>query len=112
MGWLNGYPQSNFVSGRVVVDEGLCSGCRSCTIICPASALEMGANRRSRMKKGADCVSCGACTAVCQSGAIRIVTFYHVPDGAYATSGRVQMAGPESFPRDFGGDTRGKRRRK
>lgn len=100
--WLKNYSQSNYVPGRVAVNESACTGCKQCTIVCPAGALEMTAKRRSRMKAGADCISCGACEAVCSSGAIRMKAFYHVPAGAYETSGRRQKTGKDAFPRNFG----------
>lgn len=101
--WLKNYSQSNYVAGRVIVNERTCTGCKQCTIICPASALEMTPKRRSRMKPNADCISCGACTAVCSSDSIRIETFFNVPEGAYKTTGRRQKTGKNAFPRDFGG---------
>ena len=98
---FNGYSQSNYIAGRVRVDAQKCAGCRACTIICPATVLEMDDNRHSRMKIDADCISCGACMAVCSSDAIRITTFYQVPDGAFATCGRLQATGRAAFPRNF-----------
>lgn len=99
--WLKNRSQSHYVPGHVFVNARACTGCRQCTIVCPASALEMTDKKKSHMKSGADCISCGACTAVCASDAIRIASFYHVPDGIYQTLGRRQKVGEGAFPRDF-----------
>lgn len=101
--WLKSYSQSNYAPGQVRINERTCTGCKQCTIVCPASALAMTVQKRSRMQPNADCISCGACTAVCSTGSIRIAVFYHVPDGAYQTVDRRQKSGKSAFPRDFSG---------
>ncbi len=95
------YSQADYSSGRVTIDEELCTGCQQCTIICPATALEMNETKHSQMIEGADCISCGACTAVCHTTAITIESFYRVPSGVYQTMGRVQPTNEQAFPRVF-----------
>jgi len=96
-----GYTQANYSTGQVITDPELCTGCRQCTLICPATALEMNDQKKSQMRSMADCISCGACTAVCHTTAITIKNFYHVPDGMFATSGRIQPVNNECYPRYF-----------
>ncbi|MEK7689423.1 MAG: 4Fe-4S dicluster domain-containing protein, partial [Bdellovibrionota bacterium] len=58
---LISFSQNEYLSGRVVTDEATCTGCKICVKVCPASALEMGSNEKSKMRDGADCISCGNC---------------------------------------------------
>lgn len=95
------YSQSNYVSGKVKVNSRTCTGCQQCILICPASALELNSQKKSKMKNDADCISCGACVAVCHTNSIQIATFFHIPDGAYQTLGRMQKPGKQAFPREF-----------
>ena len=98
--FLTDYNQADYASGRVYTDE-TCTGCNKCTLVCPASALEMGEDNRSRMAVGSECISCGDCTAVCGTTSITISRFYNIPSGAFRTHGRVQKTDWESYPRLF-----------
>lgn len=99
---ISEYAQSDYISGKVKVDESTCTGCHQCVLICPASALEMSDRKTSSMIPGADCISCGDCTAVCHTGSIRIEKFYRIPTGFYKTAGRKQLSnGGCGFPRYF-----------
>ena len=57
------------------VDEELCSGCRTCEMICPFSAIEIkprqdNPDRLVATINRALCKGCGACAGACPSGAI------------------------------------------
>lgn len=98
---LSNLTQTDYLSGQVVVDQLTCDGCKTCVQVCPATALELNAARRSQMIPGVDCISCGDCEAACPTDSIRITNFWRIPTGAYRTQGRRQMAGAAAFPRLF-----------
>jgi len=57
------------------VDEDLCSGCRTCELICPYSAIEVkplpdDKDHCVAVLNKALCKGCGACASACPSGAI------------------------------------------
>jgi len=57
------------------VDEELCSGCKTCEMICPYSAIEIkprkdDSDRLVATINRALCKGCGACAGACPSGAI------------------------------------------
>ena len=58
-----------------VVDETLCSGCRTCESVCTYSAIEIhprldDPERFVAVVNKALCKGCGACAGACPSGAI------------------------------------------
>ncbi|MHA1145265.1 MAG: 4Fe-4S binding protein [Candidatus Helarchaeota archaeon] len=56
-----------------VVNEALCSGCRTCELLCPFGAIEMlqcGTGLRAWIND-ALCKGCGTCVAACPAGAIK-----------------------------------------
>lgn len=65
---------------RVEIDLEKCDGCKLCTVICPASALELFDERGKKKARVKDsfrsCISCNNCQAVCESGAIRATRHY------------------------------------
>ena len=92
--------QSNFLTGRVVINQETCTGCKQCEIICPASCLEI-VDKKARMMQDRDCISCGACISVCKDDCIRMSNFWKVPDGGFQTLAKQQTTGQDSFPRFF-----------
>ncbi|MEF8880139.1 MAG: CoB--CoM heterodisulfide reductase iron-sulfur subunit A family protein, partial [Candidatus Thermoplasmatota archaeon] len=57
------------------VDEDLCSGCKTCELICPYSAIEIKSRNDDKDHLVAEvnkalCKGCGACASACPSGAI------------------------------------------
>jgi heterodisulfide reductase subunit A len=57
------------------VDEEICSGCRTCEIICEYGALALDEERNIMTVNDVLCKGCGACGASCPSGAISMRHF-------------------------------------
>ncbi len=57
-------------AGISVVDETRCSGCRTCRLICPYSAISFNEEKKVSSINEALCKGCGACAAACPSEAI------------------------------------------
>jgi len=53
-----------------VVDETLCSGCRTCLDLCPYKAISFDIERNIAAINEALCKGCGTCAAACPAGAI------------------------------------------
>jgi len=53
-----------------VVDEELCSGCKTCLQLCPYSAISFDEEKKVAFINEALCKGCGTCGAACPSGAI------------------------------------------
>jgi len=53
-----------------VVDEKLCSGCKTCISLCPYSAISFIEEENVSRVNEALCKGCGTCAAACPSGAI------------------------------------------
>ncbi|MDY6908145.1 MAG: 4Fe-4S binding protein [Chloroflexota bacterium] len=53
-----------------VVDEELCSGCKTCIQLCPYGAISFDAEKVVSRINGALCKGCGTCVATCPSAAI------------------------------------------
>ncbi len=53
-----------------VVDEELCSGCKTCIGLCPYSAISFNEEKKIASINEALCKGCGTCAAACPSGAI------------------------------------------
>ncbi len=53
-----------------VVDEELCSGCKTCIPLCPYSAISFDKEKKVSSINEAQCKGCGICAAACPSGAI------------------------------------------
>ncbi|MBC7243501.1 MAG: CoB--CoM heterodisulfide reductase iron-sulfur subunit A family protein, partial [Anaerolineae bacterium] len=54
-----------------VVDEELCSGCKTCITLCPYSAITFDETARIARVNEALCKGCGTCVAACPAEAIR-----------------------------------------
>ncbi len=54
----------------VCVDPEKCTGCATCTFVCPTDAIAM-VNGVARI--GDDCFACGACVEECPEGALMLV---------------------------------------
>ena len=50
--------------------EELCSGCTTCNLLCPYSAISFDAEKKVSRINEALCKGCGVCVAACPSGAI------------------------------------------
>lgn len=64
---------------KAAVDEGRCSGCRVCGLICPYQAISIDAAREVASVNTVLCQGCGTCVAACPAGAI---TGHHFTDAA------------------------------
>ena len=53
-----------------VVDEMLCSGCKTCIALCPYTAISFIEEKNVARVNEALCKGCGTCAAACPSGAI------------------------------------------
>jgi len=53
-----------------VVDEELCSGCKTCVLLCPYGAISFDEEKKVSVINEALCKGCGTCAAACPSGAI------------------------------------------
>lgn len=53
------------------VDAAACSGCRSCTAVCPYGAIAIDDGTAKAAINAALCKGCGTCVAACPSGSIR-----------------------------------------
>jgi heterodisulfide reductase subunit A len=53
-----------------VVDEMLCSGCKTCIALCPYTAISYIEEKNVARVNEALCKGCGTCAAACPSGAI------------------------------------------
>jgi len=57
-------------AGIAVIDEALCSGCRTCNLLCPYTAITFDEEKKVSILNEALCKGCGVCVAACPSGAI------------------------------------------
>lgn len=53
-----------------VVDEEFCSGCKTCSALCPFHAISFDEEKRVSRVNETLCKGCGVCVAACPSGAI------------------------------------------
>ena len=53
-----------------VVDDKLCSGCKTCISLCPYNAISFDESKKVSVINEALCKGCGTCGAACPSGAI------------------------------------------
>jgi heterodisulfide reductase subunit A len=61
-----------------VVDEELCSGCKTCISLCPYNAISFSEDKGVAEINDVLCKGCGVCVAACPAGAI---TGRHFTDG-------------------------------
>jgi len=57
-------------ASTAVIDENLCSGCRTCNLLCPYTAITFDEEKKVSTINEALCKGCGVCVATCPSGAI------------------------------------------
>ncbi len=57
-------------AGIAVIDEALCSGCRTCNTLCPYTAITFDEEKKVSNINEALCKGCGVCVAACPSGVI------------------------------------------
>ena len=57
----------------LVLDPGLCTGCRRCVDVCPHEVYSV-ADRKVVVANRGDCMQCGACRMNCPAGAIEVST--------------------------------------
>lgn len=53
-----------------VVDEDVCTGCKTCLLVCPYGAISHDEEKHVSVINEALCKACGCCVAACPSGAI------------------------------------------
>jgi NAD-dependent dihydropyrimidine dehydrogenase PreA subunit len=56
----------------VSIDEDLCSGCNSCTDLCPAHLLGFSDDKAQITGDETECLGCESCISVCPTEAITI----------------------------------------
>ena len=62
---------------QYAVNQERCTGCGSCTDVCPSEAITI---QDGKAVITMECIDCGACPRVCPEGAIRkIVTAATIP---------------------------------
>lgn len=52
-------------------DASRCTGCRTCTLVCPHGVLKMN-GRRAMIHNGDRCMECGACALNCPEQALNV----------------------------------------
>lgn len=57
-------------AATAVVDEELCSGCKTCSDLCPFHAISFDEEKKVSRINETLCKGCGVCVAACPSGAI------------------------------------------
>jgi heterodisulfide reductase subunit A len=57
-------------AATAVIDEELCSGCKTCISLCPYTAISFDEEKKVSFINEALCKGCGTCGAACPSGAI------------------------------------------
>lgn len=62
-------------AATVVIDQGICSGCQICKLVCPYSAISFDEEQRVCCVNEALCKGCGVCVAGCLSDAISLKHF-------------------------------------
>ena len=55
------------------LDQSKCTGCKTCTTVCPHAVLAIEAKRAKIQNRDA-CMECGACMRNCKDGAIYVST--------------------------------------
>ncbi len=62
-------------AATAVIDEGICSGCQICNLLCPYSAISFDEEKEVCRVNDALCKGCGACVGGCPSDAISLNHF-------------------------------------
>ncbi len=62
-------------TATVVIDEGICSGCQICKLVCPYSAISFEEEQQVCRVNEALCKGCGVCVGGCLSDAISLNHF-------------------------------------
>jgi heterodisulfide reductase subunit A len=57
-------------AATAVIEEELCSGCKTCISLCPYNAISFNEDKKVSVINEALCKGCGTCAATCPSGAI------------------------------------------
>ena len=57
----------------LVLDQGLCTGCRRCEEVCPHAVFSR-TDRKAVVANRSSCMQCGACQMNCSAGAIHVST--------------------------------------
>ncbi|MBM3132281.1 MAG: 4Fe-4S dicluster domain-containing protein, partial [Chloroflexi bacterium] len=57
-------------AATAMVDEVLCSGCKTCIDLCPYKAISFDEEKKLASINDALCKGCGTCAAACPAGAI------------------------------------------
>lgn len=62
---------NSYTVNTLEYDETKCTGCRTCTEVCPHRVFEMDQGKASLARREA-CMECGACALNCSAGAISV----------------------------------------
>ncbi|MBW2967260.1 4Fe-4S binding protein [Candidatus Woesearchaeota archaeon] len=56
-----------------VITESKCTGCKTCTEICPMAVFDFdAAKKKAHVAKASECIGCRACEVQCEAGAIKV----------------------------------------
>jgi NAD-dependent dihydropyrimidine dehydrogenase PreA subunit len=55
----------------LALDSGRCTGCRTCTTVCPHGVFEVSERKAHIVARDA-CMECGACARNCPEGALAV----------------------------------------
>ncbi|GAI95716.1 unnamed protein product, partial [marine sediment metagenome] len=62
-------------AATAVINEGICSGCQICKLVCPYSAISVEEEKQVCQVNEALCKGCGVCVSGCPSDAISLSHF-------------------------------------
>lgn len=66
--------------GKIVYDREACIGCKTCTTVCPAHAIEFLPGTKKVRIYVTQCCFCSQCNDVCPKGALRMSTEFLLAD--------------------------------
>ena len=87
-------PQLRYLPGVVSLqfEESKCTGCRTCTMVCPHAVWQMNEKRAHLVDRDA-CMECGACAKNCPEEGIAVQA--GVGGAAAVLSGMMSGGSPE-----------------
>jgi len=57
---------------EIIIDKGLCKGCRICVAFCPEKVLELDDDEKVRVRFPEKCNACALCELRCPDMAIKL----------------------------------------
>ena len=59
------------MSPKPIIDETKCTGCVTCTDICPMQVFKLD-NKKAKVVNEKDCIGCRACEVQCEAECIKV----------------------------------------